>query len=131
MHSLAVYGVAKAQCPPALQRVTMGERAVRRNRWITWMLVATLAAAGCATSKRPIDASNTAAKNLIFNQNCKSFPVLDVPREDWPTSEGFNISDEQIAFREVIVNREGRYHSSRSGDLYRRFYSVRTGRGYR
>ncbi len=71
-----------------------------------------------------------AVPDLLFGSECVASCLQDTARGDWPSTDGITNSGEQIDYEETIIDLQGRGFGSRDG-LYRRFDSVRTGRGVR
>ncbi len=72
-----------------------------------------------------------AEKHLIFNPEWTNIPPEYVARSDWPSTAALSVLGEEIAYRETIIDRQGRSTGGRDQTYYRRFYSVRTGRAGR
>ena len=119
----------------------MNKIAARRSReWevssVNWKLAALMgilvstAPAGCSVSARTTSSLQTSARNILFNPEWTGLPVSSVTRTDWPSTVAFSSLYEGVEYRETILDRQGGFGSDRDY-LYRRFYSVRTGRARR
>jgi hypothetical protein len=90
--------------------------------------VAVLVQVGCATdSGRSRWLVGTGdGSSMIFNPESTGLLPEDFDRSDWPVAVVSAHQTEEITYREVIHDRQGRFRSD--GDyLNRRFESVRTG----
>ena len=83
---------------------------------------------GCAGKRRPVYRASVNAVHVIFNPVPGGYS--EPRRALWPAA-GIDLApDAYVAYRETIVDRQGRFGGSQ--DYYRRRVdSVRTGRGYR
>ena len=79
---------------------------------------------GCSTSGRP---QTGLTESLLFNPAGTGVGTPLVARTDWPSTPAYSSWDEQVAYRETIIDRQGQSGTGRDYTI-RRFYSVRTGR---
>lgn len=70
--------------------------------------------------------------NLIFNPESTRV-AYGLAREpsSWPSTAVYTDPGDQITYRESVLDFQGRSTAARGQDYYRRFSSVRTGRGRR
>lgn len=101
----------------------------RRYLLLLGMLFSTMQIAGCASSGRAIQRHNTPDMHVIFNPHWNILPIADTFRDEWPSTPGYRASDEHVAYRETIYDRQGGF-GAQSDYYYRRFDSVRIGHGY-
>jgi len=85
---------------------------------------------GCVAPgvQRPVALAD--ARCLLFNPVVTATDPTTLTRVDWPSAEAFEHQRETFAYREVILDRQGRFGVDQD-QLYRRFDSVRTGRTQR
>lgn len=109
-----------------------------KTRMGIFLLSLFLFSIGCANSGRYGESWTVGAMsampraNLIFNPD-STWAANSVAREpsSWPSTAVYVDPGDQITYRESIFDFQGRSTSARGQDYYRRFSSVRTGRGRR
>ena len=70
-------------------------------------------------------------KHLIFNPRWNSFPIVNILRDDWPSTIAYDRGGESIEYRETFIDIQTRSGGAHNDVPYRRFFSVRTGRARR
>jgi len=95
------------------------------------LLVISTPMAGCYVPARRPTPDYVSAKSIIFNPEWTGIPPFYVARTDWPSTVVFSNPGEELAYRETIIDRQGQFAGRRDQTYYRRFTSIRTGRGRR
>ena len=94
------------------------------------LMMLTVCGTGCATKAGTTVAVARPGHNLLFGPSWSGLRTFDTPRGQWPATAAYDMSEESVTFRETIIDRQGRHFSERD-DYYRRFESVREGKGRR
>ena len=99
------------------------------NRMVatTLLLLAIPIAVGCSGHARTPRSHGVKMNNAIFNPEWTRIPVTAIARSDWPSTAAYSGSDEEVEYRETIIDWQGRFGRSQDQVYYRRFDSVRTG----
>ena len=95
------------------------------------VLLAIAVGLGCSGTGRDASARWIASKHLIFNPEWTGIPSGAVGRAAWPTTPAFVGREEEVSYRETIIDWQGRTSGGREPVYYRRFSSIRTGRAHR
>ncbi len=103
---------------------------VRRSGILIVAIGLTLVTVGCAQRVRRYPVNGTVCGNLVFNSQWNMSVDGFSNRSSWPSTGAYQLSTEQIEFRETVIDRQGRFGHS-DDFLYRRFEQTRTGRGTR
>lgn len=105
-----------------------------RNVCATLLLSIFVVMGGCVKTERLVANRSSSLgmgisyAHLIFNPTITGYTPLGGPRSDWPQTIVSENPDEQLYYREIIHDYQGRGGFSSSGDQYnRRFSSERTG----
>ncbi len=85
---------------------------------------------GCAAPQPVAPICRPYRAHLIFNPEGSSSPLSWAYQTDWPSTVAFEESGEAIYYRETLLDTQYR-QQPRDDVPYRRFTSVRIGRGYR
>lgn len=104
--------------------------AVKRKH-AAWFLVLALPFVGCSAPMRAGRRAYIKAIGTIFNPDWTGLPTHFVPRSDWPSTIAYSNLGEEIAYRETIIDWQGRSRGTQDQLYYRRFKSIRTGRARR
>lgn len=95
------------------------------------VLLAIAAGLGCSGTGRNASVQWSASQHLIFNPEWTGIPSGPVAREVWPATAAFVGREEEVFYRETIIDWQGRTSGGREPVYYRRFNSIRTGRAHR
>jgi len=85
---------------------------------------------GCVNLQPSVAPERISTNNTIFNPECTEIDTPEQAWEVWPITVAFLHPAEQVAFREYLIDRQGRV-GTHQDFVYRRFDSVRTGRARR
>ena len=91
------------------------------------VLVTIAVGLGCSVTERNGSTRWIAGQHLIFNPEWTGIPSGPEAREVWPSTSAFGGRDEEVFYRETIMDWQGRTEPV----YYRRFNSIRTGRAHR
>ena len=102
--------------------------------WVVSTFALAMVSAGCACHcppqrvlLQPHPPIPCGESSLVFNPEWTGILLDDFPRDDWPVAYGRLETREDVAYRELILDRQG--WTGYSGDrLNRAFTSTRTGR---
>ena len=89
-----------------------------------------LLATGCSSIGRQVQLQQHCTRELLFSPSWTGLPTCDVGRSSWPSTVAYGQVDEQVDYRETIIDRQGWFGNQRDF-YYRRFDSVRAGRARR
>ena len=100
------------------------------QRLVVALSLMAAACAGCGTPSRHVAMRYAPSDALLFNPSWTGLASVNVPRQDWPSVAKLDPTADVFDYQETIVDQQGLLNSHRD-HYYRRFDSVRAGRGHR
>ena len=91
---------------------------------------APLLTTGCGNIGHQAQVQQHFTQELLYSPSWTGLPTCNITRSAWPSTTAYRQVDEQIDYRERIIDRQGWFGDQRDF-YYRRFDSTRTGRGRR
>ena len=88
------------------------------------------ACSGCGSTSRHVTMRFLAEQNLLFSPAWTGQPTSNVASQDWPAVAKLDRGADVLSYQETIIDQQGLSNAHRDR-YYRRFDSVRAGRGPR